>query len=101
MRRGAAVVPTPADVAHHPRGRWLLLRRPGHPLSARLQFLTPLRRLGLVAAGVVELHQPLQGPGQAGLAVLWNLGLALVHPRVALRQKWLGVGVLLLAQERA
>src|SRR5262249_41440819 len=66
-----------------------------------IQLLPPLGGLVLLLGRLVQRDQTLQGLGQANLARWRNLGRALLQPRVAGQEQWLGVGVLLLAQQRA
>src|SRR5262249_42038105 len=65
------------------------------------ELRAPLGGLGLVAGGLVELHQTPQGFLQADT---WNLrrGLraALLQAVIALEEQRLGLGVLLLPQQR-
>jgi hypothetical protein len=56
----------------------------------------PLVRLVVLAPGVVELHQPLQGFGQPGLARCGYRCFPLLQTFVALQKQGLGVGILLL-----
>src|SRR5262249_55428984 len=65
----------------------------------RLQFLFPPRRLGGLAPGLVQPHQPRGGFGQPCSALGWDvLGLGL-EAFVALQQDRLRLGVLLLADQ--
>src|SRR5262249_53795360 len=64
-----------------------------------LWLLPPFLGLVFLPPGVVELNQPLQGLGQADLAVGRDLGRALLHSFVTLQEQWFGLGVLLLAQQ--
>jgi serine/threonine protein kinase len=53
----------------------------------------------LLAIDLVQLHQPFHGLSQADLAVRRDVRLPVPHPRVAVPEQRLGLGVILLAQQ--
>src|SRR5262245_16885183 len=79
----------------------LLVRRLVRRLAEGLQLLPPLRGLGCVLQSVTELHQPLQAVSKEDSGLWWDLRLVLLQALVAGQQQRLGLGVLLLAQQRA
>src|SRR5436189_4189439 len=55
------------------------------PSFLLVEFLSPLVGFFLVASGLIKLHQPLQGFGNARLAGSGDLGRALLQALVALQ----------------
>src|SRR5215831_17976944 len=57
---------------------------------ACFQFLPPLVRFGFLAPGVIELHESLEGFGEAVYGVTRDLALAIFHALVATAQERFG-----------